>query len=233
MSEGGKAFIKAFGKPDPKVSNGLVFKDEAARLLWNLDYEEIGAGWFMNRFLYLFGAGLERLRPCLDAWSFLVPKHRDRMIVGHNAHGAILVLDDANSGDSSIHVLDPFLVEYWGDANMHLGNMFGYFLPRKEMRGFEDDSVYKAWTKRERRYLLPDMILAPKTPLGLGGEMKLDNFQEENIFEYYKTTAPIYKKALSRANAGKAASESGKKAERSEKKPQGAKKKAPAGKGKR
>ena len=33
-------------------------------------------------------------------------------------------------------------------------------------------------------------ILAPKAPEGLGGEMTLSNFREEEIVEYYQTSGP-------------------------------------------
>ena len=41
-------------------------------------------------------------------------------------------------------------------------------------------------------HLEPDEILAIKVPILLGGEFKPDNFQIENIFDYYKSTAAIY-----------------------------------------
>ena len=44
-----------------------------------------------------------------------------------------------------------------------------------------------------------DDILAIKVPVSLGGGMKPENFTVEDIFSFYETTAPIYKKAHAQA----------------------------------
>jgi hypothetical protein len=41
--------------------------------MWDKLHSEVGAGWYRDRFLYLFGENLEEFRPCVDAWSFLMP----------------------------------------------------------------------------------------------------------------------------------------------------------------
>jgi hypothetical protein len=198
MTEGAAAFLQTLGEPNPKTSNGLVFRDRYAQGLWNVRYADVGAGWYRDRFLYLFGPGLDRLQACLHAWSFM-GTFSDPMIVGHNAYGALLVLENANSADEAIHVIDPIAIEHWTNPNMHLLNMIGHFIPNQEMRGFLDDSIYRAWITAEKRYLLSEMILAAKTPIPLGGQPSPDNFQEEEIVSFYQSTAPIYEKAMAAA----------------------------------
>jgi hypothetical protein len=108
VSSVGEKFLAAFGAPDPATASGLNFSRRLDRELWADLHGEIGSGWFRDGFLYLFGADLDALRPCLEAWSFLVPPIEDRMILGRNACGAILVLDNANDVPQRVFILDPF-----------------------------------------------------------------------------------------------------------------------------
>lgn len=111
MSKLHDSFSKALGDASPKVPPALAFTRYNPS--WDLIKSEIGAGWFLDRFVYLFGDGLEPLKACLDAWSFVVPPHADRKIIGRNAYGAILVLEDGEDLDKeSVHVLDPVNVDY-------------------------------------------------------------------------------------------------------------------------
>src|SRR5262249_25645041 len=154
-----------------------------------LTHAEIGSGWFKDRFVYLFGEGLDELAPCLKAWSFLIGKSAgDRMILGHNAHGAILILEDANGHDQTVRVLDPVRVQYQLHSNLNLANLIGHALPKGEIGGFLDDDLYAEWVRAKKDYLPDGFILAPRTPKGLGGERHLDNFQVEEMVSYYKTT---------------------------------------------
>src|SRR4051794_23878413 len=92
-------FAKVFGSPKPRTPSGLHFSPRRALAdVWNdLMYPDVGAGWYWDRFLYLFGPGLDELHACLDAWPFLVaPRRPDRMILGRNAYGAILFIDRVN-----------------------------------------------------------------------------------------------------------------------------------------
>lgn len=194
MSDVGKAFLRALGKPNPAMPSGLQFRDGHSQQLWQRLHRELGAGWFLDRFFYLFGPGLEQLFACLEAWSFLVPPSRDRMILGRNAYGAILVLERPSSVDQSVHLLDPFRVQYWTDPRIGFVNLISRWLPDHLLPGFADDLLYRAWVQ-SGTHLPDDVILAPKTPLGLGGRLEPDNIQEEEIVSYYRTTAPIYAKA--------------------------------------
>src|ERR1043165_5863336 len=109
MSEVGDAFIASIGKPDMPTPSGLNFKDPTDKRLWEQIHREIGSGWFMNRFLYLFGESLDELLPCLDAWPFLIKPGRERMILGRNAYGALLVAEEpTNKGYTCpVYMLDP------------------------------------------------------------------------------------------------------------------------------
>lgn len=198
MSAVGEAFLQTIGRPEPEADPGLQLPDDAHLVFWERIHREIGAGWYMDRFLYLFGTGLDALKPCLDAWPFLVSANEDRVILGRNAYGAILVLENASgrATPARVHMLDPVGVAYWTDPALDFGGLIGYWLPKKTIPRFLDNGVYEAWVRAEGRHLEPDEVLAIKVPLGLGGTMELSNFQPENIVEYYRTAAPIYERAF-------------------------------------
>ena len=80
-------FKDRFGAPSPSVPTDIRFRDEVTQLIWTKNLRSVGSGWFMDRFLYLFGSGMARLNACLEAWSFLVPPGKERIIVGRNAYG--------------------------------------------------------------------------------------------------------------------------------------------------
>ena len=192
-------FVGAFGKPNPKTPNAIHFKYDGLEAIRELCVEDTGAGWFKNRFLYFFGPGLDRLTPCLEAWSFLVPPtRRERTVVGRNAYGALVVVEGGNKSGNTAHVLDPYLMVYWGNPDVHFVKLVGDLLPKNEIPGFLDDALYQAWMKTRKKPLEADIILAPKTPWGLGGKMDPENFQEEDIVSYYKTTGPVFAKAYAK-----------------------------------
>lgn len=198
----GGEFIKKLGKPNPKVPVALKFKYLGRQATWELVQEETGAGWYMGSFLYFFGEDCKKLTACLNEWSFLMKgTTTDRLIIGRNAYGAILVLENANKSDY-IGLLDPLHVNYYTNKDCWFTSALLTWNFEKA-DSFFDTSVYVAWLKKNKRMLRPNEILAIKTPLSLGGKMELDNFQVENIFDYYKSCAPIYKKALDRIKSNK------------------------------
>jgi hypothetical protein len=199
VSVAGENFLKAFGAPAPPTPNGLAFPGRFENKVWLSLHDEVGSGWYQDGFLYLFGEGLESLRPCLDAWSFLLPPCDDRIILGRNAYGAILVMDNANDPDlSQINVLDPFTVSYGGPRNADfISTLVARVLPKQELRWFHDDGAYRAWMAEHGvRRLRFDDVLGIKVPRALGGELIPDNLQLDGIVEYYESTGPIYAKAL-------------------------------------
>lgn len=204
---GTEKFTAVMGAPDPSAPPGLRFSSPGKEFIWEALHQAIGAGWFKDRFFYLFGEGLEELRPCLDAWPFLVPPGKERMILGRNAYGALFVLEDPNGvgPTSRVHILNPLEVVWWTNPMIDFGGLIGYWFPNKALPfSVLDDSVYQEWQRASGRYLGLDEILAIRTPLPLGGTMSLDNFQVENIVAYYRTTAPIYEKAFAQLRASPA-----------------------------
>ena len=193
-------FVAALGKPTEKVTSGMQFKARSVQRLW--DFLGVEAGWYKGRFLYLFGDKLAQFEPCLEAWSFLVPPNNgDRMIVGRNAYGSLLVVEDANKGGSEhVYVLDPFLVAYTTNENMTLAGLIGRLLPKGELGSFTDDSVYRDWVKANEVEPELEDILGFKTPRALGGTFDIHNIQLDGMIDYYRTTGPIYATALAKAN---------------------------------
>lgn len=189
---------EVLGPPDPPSPCGVRFADDPGMSSLLAGWvEEIGSGWFWNGFLELLSEDLERLRPCLDAWSFLVPaQHPDRVIIAANAHGCIVTVEDmASNPPGVVRVLDPLQVEYHTQYGLDLISFLGDYLPNGHLPRFVDRSVYDGWVRAGGR-LDRDEILAIVRPLSLGGAMVDDNFQIENVVRYYETTAPIYAKAF-------------------------------------
>lgn len=204
MSEVGKAFLAGLGRPDPREPSGLKFP-RWKQGTWDGLYREIGAGFYKDRFYCLFGKGVDRLSACLEAWSFIVPPSKgERMILGRNAYGAILVLDDVGEPErEQTCILDPLTVTWAEHDQAMFTNLLGRWLPEQDLYPpFHDHALYQQWRKESGEALGPDEILSIKVPLGgLGGQMKLSNFLVEDIFNYYKTTAPIFAKAKAQADA--------------------------------
>jgi hypothetical protein len=198
-----EAFKQAFGEPDPAVPPGLQFGDSFEGHIWRRHAPKLGAGWFRDRFLYLFGEGLEALAPCLEAWSFLAPPNGDRIIVGRNAYGAIAYVDDANSSRGKLSVLDPLSVSVVTTRGLDLWSFIGRFLPQDLIANFLDDSVWRQQIAKVPLGLELNLALVPKIPLSLGGKMELDNFAVEGIVPYYQSTAPIYEKGIAEAKKQK------------------------------
>jgi hypothetical protein len=192
MSDVTKAFIEGLGRPNPRLPSGLHFNDPLKQVLWEQVYGEIGAGWFLDRFVYLFGPGLERLQPCLDAWPSLVPSgHPDRMILGRNAYGAVLVMEHEGPIDETTHLLDPATGRYWTDERIGLMNLFGAWLPQGLIPGFLDREPYRAWVQANGP-LGDDEILAPITPLARGGAMTPENLERRDVVDYHRAAAAAF-----------------------------------------
>jgi hypothetical protein len=206
MSEEKDTFLRAVGRANPRTPPGLSFSNDWKGEVWEALHDQVGAGYFWDRFLFLFGEGLQSLQPCLKAWSFLVPDDgAERMIVGYNAHGALLVLENPNEAGpkSRVSIVDPVGVVYRRYADLDFVGLIGYWIPEMKLREFLDRRVYDSWRGQHGKYLEPRQILAAKKPLGLGGTMALENFQVEEIVSYYRTTAPIYAKAFAQMSHAK------------------------------
>ena len=188
------AFTERFGKPRPEVATDIRFSRGNYQRNWEAILREVGSGWFMDRFLFLFGAGLQPLQACLDAWSFIVPPGKDRIVIGRNAYGTLLVVEDPED-KQRVYLLDPLRVVYWTHPGLELLGLVAAEMPRGNLPHFFEDEFYREWVAANGE---PGegQILAPITPLSLGGEMEPANFQVEEIVSYYESTAPIYAKAF-------------------------------------
>jgi hypothetical protein len=193
MSDVTMAFIEGLGRPIPRLENGLHFNDPLKQALWEQVYAEIGAGWFLDRFVYLFGPGLERLQPCLEAWSFAItPGHPDRMILGRNAYGALLVMEHEGPVDETVSLLDPLTGQYWTDERIGLMNLFGAWLPRGLIPGFLDDrGPHSTWVQAHGP-LGDDEVLAPIKPLSRGGPLAAENLERREITAYHRMAAAAF-----------------------------------------
>lgn len=201
MSTVSEAFRGLFGAPDPAHKSGMPFDGEsngAGRIWASSMSAEIGAGFFMNRFLYLFGEELPKLQPCLKAWSFLIPDDgKERYVIGKNAYGSLLVIENPNAdGLPPVGLLDTTTVEYWTEPDLVFGSLLGWWLPRKKLPNFFKSELYDKWAAKSKEPLEVDEILGMTVPLSLGGTWKASNFEVRDIVEYYETTGPTYKAAF-------------------------------------
>jgi hypothetical protein len=199
MSDRTDAFTKALGRPHPPSEGGPLCADGGTAAALQAVRAEVGGGWFKDRFLYLFGEELDTLRPCLDAWSFLARGGAaGRTIIGRNAYGALLVMEDGNAAHH-VFVLDPFRVAYWSDYGLTLDVLVGEALCGPGLLGeFLDDGAYRAWVRENDAQPEMEDALAFKVPKALGGAIRADNLQLDGIVDYYQETAPIYEGALRR-----------------------------------
>src|SRR5258708_27296458 len=117
-------FTDRMGKPSPSVATDIRFRTRSRQRIWENTVRDTGSGWFMNRFLLLFGGDLQPLIACCDAWSFLVPPGKERIILGRNAYGTLLVLEEPET-EQQVYLLDPIRVAYWTDPNLVLLLLIG------------------------------------------------------------------------------------------------------------
>lgn len=194
MSTPAETFRNAFGAPEPSTALGVQFHSSANQGL----VADVGAGWFRHGFLYLFGEELAQLNACLEAWPFVVPSNPRRIIIGRNAYGAILVVDNESMPrEERVFVLDPFTVSYTEVPNARFMTLMARALPGNELPRFLDDSAYHKWRAEHGvTRLEPRQVLGVKVPRSLGGELVPANLQLEDIVSYYQTTGTIYAKAF-------------------------------------
>ncbi len=197
MSSVGDAFIKFYGKPDPLLPCRLKFEESWKQGMVDFIVAEIGSGVYSNGFYHLLGEDLVSLDPLLETWRFILPDDKPRNVVGRNAYGVLLVAEDlqAKGMGAQLCVLDPIRVGYHRDENWLVTNGLVTWLP-KYCPNFTDQRIYRAMVGDSNVRLETDDILAIKTPTSLGGELGSDNFQIENIHDYFASTAAIYAQYL-------------------------------------
>ena len=191
-------FVTAFGPPD-EAATPLRFTERFLEENWQRRQQRTGAGWFLGRFFFLLGEGLDRFTPCTEAWSFLLtPVAAERRIIGYNAYGALLIIENESEEGrvAPVRLLEPTNVIYWGDPECVYGTLLNRWLPLKHMPHFFDTSVYEQWLTTSGRFLGDEEILGIRAALPLGGDMTLNNFTPINIVEYYRATGPAYAKVF-------------------------------------
>lgn len=198
----------AIGTPEPEEGIAMPFDGSNSTGRWwqdMLDEGDVKAGFFLNRFLYLFGEQLPKLQPCLKAWSFLLPKDKELYVIGKNAYGALLVVEDPNgqTPQTWAGVLDPTAVEYFREEDLAFGNLLGWWIPNKKVPRFLDTGLYEAWAATSTEPMEADEILGMTIPTPLGGKWAADNFIHQNIVDYYEGTASAIKKAVAGPSRGK------------------------------
>lgn len=190
-------FCEALGAP-VIAATPMQFRSAYLNDVMSRQISQIGAGWFLGRMFYLLGDGMQRLEPCVRAWSFLLPPSlSDWVIIGYNVYGQILLLDqDGERGAMSpVGMLDPLTVSYVSDPELDVAALLAHWLPQRRLPGFLDTSVYEQFLTTSQGLLEDDEMLGIEQALPLGGEMTLENFSEIGIVDYYEAVAPVYAKA--------------------------------------
>jgi hypothetical protein len=198
MSFVSKKFLGVMGRASPKAKSGLTFESLAEDYCWKRLYKEIGAGFYLDGLVYLFGEGLEPLLACLPAWSFLVPELPRPMIVGYNAFGTLLVVKDHAAVSTRLGVLDPARVVWWDPSDFDFGGLAGTWLPDRRIPHFLDQAPYAAWRAAGGRRLAVGEMLSMKVPVALGGALVPENFEITDVVRYYQASGPVYAKTVKR-----------------------------------
>lgn len=198
MSVVGNAFIGAVGRPSPRSPPGLTFTS-GEQDFWEGMHQEIGSGFYLDGFLYLFGEKMEALLDVLPAWSFLVPALSDPMVIGYNAFGTLLVVKDRSDWSPRVGVLDAARVVWWDPPDMDFTGLLGTWIPDRRIPHFTDHAAYDAWRSAGGRRLTVGEMLSMKMPAALGGEFLPENFEITDIIRYYKASGPVYEKTAQAA----------------------------------
>lgn len=180
-------FTHHFGRPNPAVPPGDFFADKFDKSLWRMMYDEVGAGWYQDRFLYLFGAELPLLTPCLEAWFGLLEPGVERVVIGRNAYGALLVAEQTTEEgtDAPIGLLDPCQGTYTKQEGLDFASLLSEWLPENRLLGFLDQTIYQAFLAADGQ-LAEHEILGMQTPLSQGGKLELSNFRPEAVVAFHQ-----------------------------------------------
>ena len=94
MSAISEAFLSTVGKPNLLTDLGFKFSMEWDQIVLDDLYQEIGAGIFQNDFLHLLGSNISELDLLLENWNFLFNDDANRRVIGRNAHGSLLIIEN-------------------------------------------------------------------------------------------------------------------------------------------
>jgi len=176
----GQSFIDKLGKPDPADELGSAFKAVPSAGI----FRDVGSGFFLGQFLYLFGKGLEGLSGCLDGWQ--LPSEKERLILGRNAYGALLVGDGLFEGPGLIHTLDPVTGEHWSEKGATLESLFDSYLPKQMLPGFHDEDRYGHWMWHGRQEYNLDEFVIIEVPLQMLGTKMPFDYKKGNMLDYHR-----------------------------------------------
>jgi hypothetical protein len=183
-------FAERFGAPDPAVPSGLTYTSSMLKRKWESRlFPKIGAGWYWDRFLFLFGEGLDALQPCLDAWAAHLPPADEYQIAGRNAYGTVWVEVNPNGSTDERRVafLDLHQGKVWQYAQSDLGHCVANVFPQLKVPEFLDRRGFDDWVAAGNDAPRLDQCLAPKD---VGAGMKLANLQLEDIVAAFQSRVP-------------------------------------------
>jgi hypothetical protein len=138
---GRAGFVKAFGAPNPSLKMGIHF---AASPFDHMGKVGHGRRILRQRVSSSLRRGIESPHRCL----FWVPPAKDRMILGYNAFGSILVLEKASSPKGRVDVLDPFRLDYSTNPDFDFFGFVGVWLPMRRFPHIFDNELYRCGWKR-------------------------------------------------------------------------------------
>ncbi|TGE21341.1 hypothetical protein E5K00_13710 [Hymenobacter aquaticus] len=180
-------FTHHFGRPAPAVPPGDFFADKFDKSLWRMMYDEVGAGWYRQGFLYLFGAELPQLNLALTAWASILTPEVERTVIGRNAYGALLVAENTTEEgtDAPIGLLDPWQGTYATYEGLDFASLLSDWLPEDRLPGFLDQAVFDSF-RASGGQLNQNEVLAIQTPVFQGGELTGANFQPEDVLAFHQ-----------------------------------------------
>ncbi len=157
------AFVLSLGRPDPPAPPADFFADKFDKSLWRMMHDEEGAGWYRNRFLYLFGAELPPVQPFLDLWAAKLEPGVERILIGYNAHGMLLLAESPTDEgtDAQIVLLDPARGLVWREEGLDFTSLISDWLPEDRIPHFQDHADYDAYVAQHGP-LSPGQVLAPQ-----------------------------------------------------------------------
>ncbi|MCB2378498.1 hypothetical protein LGH70_12935 [Hymenobacter sp. BT635] len=180
-------FTHHFGRPDPAVPPGDFFADKFDKSLWRMMYDEVGAGWYRHGFLYLFGVELPLLTPALAAWTSILEPEVERVVIGRNAYGALLVAENTTEEgtDAPIGLLDPWLGTYTKHEGLDFASLLSDWLPLDQLPGFLNQTVYDSF-RQNGGQLTDTEVLAIQTAVFQGGPLADATFQPEDVLAFHQ-----------------------------------------------
>jgi hypothetical protein len=204
----GARFRKGMGKPKPAVNPDIPLDPYTATgSNWNDIKEETGAGYFLNGFLYLFGADIREWDPCVEAWSFLYPRpEAKRLLIGKNAYGSLIILEDPEKSMPLVGILDIPTVTYYSHRDLDFYAFLNSWLPERQgPEEFWRTDIYDAFAAKSKEPLGMDALLGMTIPLELGGDWSFSNFEVREPVEYHQKTAAAIKEGVAGSEARKQA----------------------------